>query len=829
MSYSELVLKDYANILWPLDDITQSSSVSYPINFLTPNQLSFSASINIDSTNVEFTPIIFGGGSALQFTSSAVGLSIPALGNFSDNNKDKTSTLSFWIKINNIDSQEQPVFIRRGLDNVGLFIKENYLLFKYGNSASYSLVVADITNLDEPHHVMVSVSQNTKTLAVDGQLYNPVVPYDAKPEYDSNEDNNVLDFYGPKQGSWEIDCPAFYPYTLSNIICKRHYVYGLGKWVDDSLFYSRGGNIYNFSTISTKKLAEISWDYPSEWRFTDYKDLSANDTGIQGIRLSRPSLQSFDDIIDKSNNSIKFSLSGSVTKTSYIDVGNISEKIIDGSYPTFIKFTLDGGLPGDEVYQTLAVYGQLPDNPYLSIDLYNNSGQYQVRFSDTDYNNSVIFDINDITASPQIYVGFRFAGNSQFYFAQTGSALQTASFSYLDGEGFGQDPLLFNFPPLPQSILRIGGTLTYDLNLTTPTAPLDFYQFRGTFNKIFVMQNEDISDQTSFSDLDLYRKTRYAAQFLTDDGRFKISTYGNAQWNVHAIDMSEYIDDDTLILGANVVELGYPFFDSASQVSFTATHLTYTGSVVYPQTSLVQKNYLSFINNRNLLGTYLKFNLDIYTDDLYYYPPKIKYFRMETYPTASVGQVVLKDDSGENYTLYPTSSSQVYIPETRLTPTIFLRNDSGIKIQDSFSDFSDSLAPEQLDPRSIEGLNIWLDARFPRGLRKDSYQDDSRVDLWVDLSGSENNAFSTSSSFSPIYRKQSLNLLRVNQLTGSEDNDLSYIVSNAVLAESSTHGAISGPQAIALIPDLTSIDSYIDVSSNTDSITVFPNQNYSVI
>jgi len=109
VSYSELVLKDYADILWPLDDISSSSSLSYPINFTSPSSGSYSASISTDHTNLESVPIIFGGNTALQFTSSAVGMSIPAQGRFSNEYKDKTSTLSFWIKINDIDYEEQPI------------------------------------------------------------------------------------------------------------------------------------------------------------------------------------------------------------------------------------------------------------------------------------------------------------------------------------------------------------------------------------------------------------------------------------------------------------------------------------------------------------------------------------------------------------------------------------------------------------------------------------------------------------------------------------------------------------------------------------------------
>ena len=101
MSYSQLILKDYADIVWPLDDITPTASSSAPISFFYPDSLSYSASVNVSNTDIQNVPMIYGGGSLLQFTASGVGLSIPALGRFSDLYRDKSSVLSFceslWV------------------------------------------------------------------------------------------------------------------------------------------------------------------------------------------------------------------------------------------------------------------------------------------------------------------------------------------------------------------------------------------------------------------------------------------------------------------------------------------------------------------------------------------------------------------------------------------------------------------------------------------------------------------------------------------------------------------------------------------------------------
>ena len=93
MSYSQLILKDYADIVWPLDDISPSSSISAPINFFYPSQSSYTACVNLSSTQIQSVPMINGGGSLLQFTGSAVGLSIPAIGRFSQLYKDKNKSI----------------------------------------------------------------------------------------------------------------------------------------------------------------------------------------------------------------------------------------------------------------------------------------------------------------------------------------------------------------------------------------------------------------------------------------------------------------------------------------------------------------------------------------------------------------------------------------------------------------------------------------------------------------------------------------------------------------------------------------------------------------
>lgn len=826
MSYSKLILRDSAEIIWPLDDIDDTSTQSAAINFFNDNVNSYSASIYTDHTNLMSSPIVFGGGTLLSFTSSAIGLSIPALNRFSELYDNKDSTLSFWFQTNSLPKDEYPIFKKRGEENIGLFIKNNYLIFRCGTSASYNQVTADLADVKDPHHIILSRNRSGLSMIIDGVSYTNIDGESIRIEGDpSHLDNNYIDFYGPPNGSWNIDTPALYPNTLTNSIAKRHYVYGLGKNVPDKLFYSRGGNLYNFSTIYTERLSDINWDYPDEWKFSELIDLSNDEFGVGPVKYTPPATYSFDNNIDTSSNKYKFSSSASNTQASYIDVDRLFTKIGYNNNPFLVKFKLDGELPVSYLSQRLITIGRIAEQEVLKFDLYNNNGSYEIRVYAIDFSEPAVFTINDVSSSPSFYVGMKFDTFTSLYFSQTGSAIQTASFNYLSASSFGIDPLTGYFPLPPTSLIRIGSSLNYD-NTSFNNNVYGVEQFLGSFER-FIVTNNDFSASSDYSYIDNYRKNKYEFVYDSSLERFRVKTYGYGSFNIHSINFSEYIDDDNQILGANYIRLGYPNSDSSSAVYFYTTLLSYSGSVIEPQTRLGQDNYLPFINNVNLVDQYLKFDFEIYAEDSLYYPPRIKYFKMQTFKSTN-NSTIIKDDAGPEFTLYPSASS-VYLPEIRYTPSIYMTEDSGVKVLNTQADFTENIMPKPLDPRTIDGLKLWLDARFINGLNKNNPSDDSRVISWTDLSGNNNNAVQNVSASAPVFRTQSLNIFRMNQLDGGEGDDTAFIIPNNSTIIPSIEGAISGTRGIEITPNGTSFDTYIDMSFNTASISVFHSQPYTVV
>lgn len=826
MSYSKLILRDSAEIIWPLDDINESSSISKPINFFTDNPFSYSASINTSNTNLMKNPIVFGGGTLLSFTSSGVGLSIPALGRFSELYENKDSTISFWFQLNEINNEEAPIFKKRGYENIGLFIKNNYLIFKYGTSSSFNQVSVDFVDIKEPHHIVLSRNRSGLMIILDGIAYTNNDGESVRlPEDENHSTNDYIDFYGPLSGTWNIDTPAFYPNILNQNIAKRHYVYGLGKNIPDKIFYSRGGNLYNFSTIYTERLYDINWDYADEWQFSSLIDLNNDEFGVGPLKLSPPTIYSFDNNIDTSSDKYKFSSSVSATQASYIDINKLFTKIGSGEYPFLVKFKLDGELPDSYLSQRLITIGEIAGQEVIKFDLYNNNSNYQVLVSVANSDSTVSFNIDDVSSSPSFYVGMKFDNSTTLYFSQSGSSIQTASFNYLSASGFGLDPLNGVFPLTQPSLIRIGSSLNYDSS-SFDSNVYGIEQFLGSVQRFMVAQT-DFSSSSNFSYIESYRKCRYDLIFSSELNRFKVRSYGRGSFNIHSINFSEYIDDNNQRVGGNYIGVGYPNLESSS-VYFYTSLISYSGSTLYGPTRLSKDNYLGFLNGSNLSDTYLKFDLEIYSDDSLYYPERIKYFKMQTFKSNN-GSVELKDDAGPKFLLNQSTGSAVYLPEIRYTPSIFMTEDSGVKVYNTTADFTENILSKPLDPGTIDGLKVWLDSRFVNGLNNVSPEDDSIITEWKDLSGNNLNAIQNISASAPVFRSQSLNLLRMNQLDGGELDNVSFITPINSTINPSIDGAISGTRGIEVIPDGSSINSYIDVSSNTASITVFPNQQYSVV
>ena len=696
VSYSKLILKDRPDIVWAFDDVNESSSISYPINFFTTSASTYSASINANATTVLNVPIIFGGRTAIALNSSSVaGISIPALNRFSELYSSKNYAIEFWLRCDNVPNTEITIMKKRNFNNIGLFLNENYLIYRYGNSSSYIEASYGLPELDEPTHIVLNYSNKGIQLIVNGVSITPNNSNSVSLEKDASHSiNDYLDFYGNENFNIIIDSISIYPFILENNIAKKHYIYGLGKNINENVFFGMGGDYYNLSTSKTKKAYYAYWDFPDEWLLTRYDNLINTNDGITSINYSEPTLGSIDYLINKSSNAISFTSSAGPTKGSYIDITDTSYLLKDGN-PFFIKIKFDGALPSSGSYQTIMSYGLTPYEDIINFNLKNNSGSYYLNILDTNTASSLSFYIPSITSSPTAYIGMKYDSQTIFYFALSGSSIQTASFTNYSGSVYGIDPFSDYFPPKSNSVLRIGSKNSYDENLT---ASNNAYPFYGTFNKFVVIKN-NFSGST-FSDIDIYASPVYSVYYKTSENRFIVSSFGNANFILHGSKISENTSTGSAILSSNRFEFGYPDVISGSQVKMYATMYDYSNNVIKAKTQLSKINNLEWMNLINLNNKYILFDIDIYANDVAKYPPVVKYFKAETYSNSS-SYTDIYDDGGQNIRVVNGASAQSYLPEFYETPSIFLTNTSGIRSNKNLIDL-------QFLSSSIGGIGFFI-------------------------------------------------------------------------------------------------------------------------
>jgi hypothetical protein len=834
VSYSKIILKDRPDIVWPLDDINESSSVSNPINFYSGSITQYSASISASLTTVLDIPIIFGGGTALKLSSSAnPNITIPLLGKFSELYQSKESSLEFWIRCDKVPSTEIPIAKKKNNSNIGLYLKNNYLILRYGNSSKYVEASYGLAELTEPTHIVMNQNKSSIELIVNGVSIVESIEKDARLEIDaSHATNDYMDFYGSTDFNILIDSIALYSFNVKQNTAKSHYVYGLGKSINQSIFIGLGGEFYNLASNRTRKSFYANWDSVDDWSLTRYDNLINTNDGIRPNYYNDIEIDSVDGKYKTTNNSVSFTSSIGDTTGTYFDIEDLPTIIKDGSNPFFVKIKFDGNLPIEGKPQTVISLGKKPQTAVLDFNFTKISGDYFLVAKNNIFNGSVSFKISDVTSSPTAYVGMRFENQAIFYFAQSGSLVQSASLTSFSGSQFGVDDLSFMFPPNLESVIRIGAANTFDLSSNVSNT-IDRRQFYGTFLQYLSAPNN--FSPASYSEINSFNKPVYSIEYDTTLSRFRTKVYGNANFILHGSKIGEPANSGSVIISGNRFEFGYPDSISSSQVLIYASLYDYSDNLVYPKTKLNKIDSLSFINLVNLNNKYLKFDIDILSDDATNYPPVMKYFKVDTYPYSG-SYISIVDDCGSLIKINnsSTSSAQAYAPEIESTPSILITDYSGIRVYNNTVDFTFSPISKSFNPASLNNLLMWYDGRFANGLGKDTHLDGTASQVfWRSLSGSAITASVVSSTNNPEYRRQSLNILTINQMNGAESGSVTRFTASSASIQSSTELSISGDRSIKVIPDETSSLSFLrffmDTSASSRNRFLFPSQTYTVV
>jgi len=684
VSYSRLILKDGADIVWGLDDLkTETASTSTPITFLDNSASYYNASVNASATNLIGIPVVFGGETALELTSSVNPcISIPALNLFSELYSRNNYAIEFWLKIDKIPNGEIPILKKRNSTNTGLFLRDSYLIYRYGNSSSFIETSYGLAELDEPNHVVMNYNSDAIELIVNGVSSKFDVGSFSTTEIDTNHSiNNYIDFYGNSSFSIIVDSIAIYPNTLSNNTAKRHYVYGLGKSIKESVFTNMGGLFFNIANDNTLKSYYDYWDTQDKWHSIDYDNLKLTTNGLRSELYTEPTLGSLDNKLTKSSNTIRFS-STSSTVGSYIDIENFKSLFNQYSNVFFAKFKLDGTPPVSGSYQTLISLGQNPFNEVLNFNLKNNGGNYAIEAYHVDSGSALSFSIASITSSPTIYLGMKYDGETKIYFCASAASVQTASFTTYSGSVYGIDLMSSYFPLNTDSVLRIGSRYSFS---TILTASSNANQFLGTFDSIMFLKSS--FNGTTYQSINDYSQYRYKTYFDTADNRFKVSTFGTASFILAGSRLCDTDFSGSGYISSNRFEFGYPDAVSGSQVQIFASMYDYSNNLIKAKERIGKINFFDWLNLTNIYDKYIRFDIEMLSKDTTYYPPIVKYFKAETYPNSG-SYISINGFTRSSVKINNGASAQSFVPEFVQTPSIFLTSNSGIRSNKNFIDVS---------------------------------------------------------------------------------------------------------------------------------------------
>lgn len=829
MSYTYLIWKDRPDITWPLDNISSTSSYSNAFNILTTSRFDYSASINVTVSDVISVPMIYGGNTSLRLTSSSVaGLTIPLLGRFSERYSRRESSLSFWLKCDMVPSGSATIAKKRGAtEATGLYLNENYLVYRYGTTSSYLEVAYGLADLRTPTHIVLNNSMSGIQMIVDGNSVTANRGNFYPPIDSSHTSNDFMDFYGNENFGVYIDSPAIFAKQIDEIIAKRHTVYGLGRSANEKSFFILGGDFYNMAGNVTRKSFTAYWDWPTDWQLIRYDNLTCTPDGITTISQPEPELYSYDNYITKTSDSIRFS-AASTTIGSYISVPSLSRIFNEEDTLFFTKVRLDGQLPLLGNSQTIMSYSYLPLDEVFTVNIENRSGSYVLTAVVPESNSTASILIPTVSSSPIMYVGIGYSEYSKLYLSMSGSSTITASFSYTSASNYTADPLSEHFPPSQENAIRIGGRTVYN-DVVDAAQSSSVNQFTGTFLKFMV--GAASMTTASYSSIDSFIRSPYSFTYSTSKNRFVVQSFGNANFIVHGNAIADQKLGGSAVISSNRIEFGYPDVVSGSQVKIYATLYDYSDNVIVPKTQLSQVNHLQWLNLVDLSNRYLLFDIDINSFDCTEYQPIMKYFYMETYPcTGSYTDIF--DDGGDRIRIRSASNAAIFLPEINKTPTTILNKDSGIRVYRNFVDVEFSPAEKPYIMPSSGSMSLWLDARYSNGFFTTPPNDSAAETSWFDLSSSVISVTSNSSSW-PQFRSQSLNLLQLSHALGGDIYGTRNTNVNAnTTASVSDDTSQSGEYSFKLSPTGVSNDSFMFLGGTgfgSFREGILPNRQYTMI
>jgi hypothetical protein len=245
-----------------------------------------------------FVDLVDGGSSSATFTNTVDGgtssyvsedillpsIIFPGKGFLNNSGKYTNLTAEFWLRINNESVSPVRIFGPLTSDD-GIYVESSFITIKVGKHVKSYF----IGSWYRPMLVHFNQSPNEISLMINGEKVMSI-PVDLELiESLTLESEDFLGFFGDDKVSiFEIDCFSIFPYTISEQIAKRRYVYGQGVEEQDSLLENINGDLHQIDFAFSGYGSTISYPDRTPWDSGYFNNLKVDSSGLSLIDYNLP-------------------------------------------------------------------------------------------------------------------------------------------------------------------------------------------------------------------------------------------------------------------------------------------------------------------------------------------------------------------------------------------------------------------------------------------------------------------------------------------------------------------------------------------------------------
>jgi hypothetical protein len=705
--YSDSILRDSPEIIFPFDEGSGSVASSYAYALQKEGQYLGASGSNIKWAKI---PLVYGERNSPTLNVDGDCIKLPALGYLSSTTRNMARTIEFWLKISNSTTEEVQI-LRKPNDVTGLYVKDNYLIFKAGNSSSnYAYSYIDVDTWNQPLNVYLVYTSTFIQIIVNGREGN--VSYFNSPVFTRDlvqEDDWFIFTKSPDIDKVSIDCFAMYPSVVGINTTKRHYVYGVGYDLEKRYVSNSGGVMYSMSMKDTIPVRAI--DYVNERSYPKsilYDNVIFVNNKPTIRKFSPPILRKLVDgsespVDNFYSNKVSFHNQSGLYNGTFLDI-NIPYPIIgETSNGFFTTFELDKtklvvskpqilfSIYSATTKQELSYFIEKTDTSTIKIYL-SSKKQNGDSVLYNSQSNIIIATIPYSDFVSKFVVGYVLDKKNNKpsikSFVYTNS---TTNYEYL----LNVEEIRSNYPILDAK-LRFGASKNIGINYTKAQAQLiDSNIFTGS---ILNIKSVKLIDLPNTYDLFQSYKWKYLMS-VSNNSSIVIGGFGRISFKVPLVLMCDQdVSGQFKKLGPHRIEIGYPEVNgSDKQIVATAkiqkvvdgSYSTVSTKTLGNSDEFTAAMDLSVDDIVNKYAN-IVFDITFNADDVNDIRPQLQYFRFFSYrgniEDGIIESRIVSDNNGPDMIISSDNtltSNRLMLPELKKTPLMYYHDKSGIDLGSS--------------------------------------------------------------------------------------------------------------------------------------------------